>query len=1169
MARIGDCPHVVGVYDVIDGPNVVYIVARYLAGGDLGTLLSKRGGHALAVRQAIKIAAHVARALEYAHEHAIAHRDLKPNNIFLDEHGDAFLGDFGLAGITSRPDPASVHEIVGTPLYMAPEQITGTGAGSSCDLYALGCVLYEITTGVPPFDAVSGAEVLQKHLQLRPVPPRERRPSILPALNDLILKLLEKHPSDRPASSRDVRAALEGMMRYGLLAVEATGVRLRADVATGDVVALSGGSGEQERTEPPIVGREREMHILDDAVDRARSGEPGVVLLEGEPGIGKSRLLREVRARAEAAGCLVVVGQGYEDVTLPFRPFVEALLPLAGRLSEVDGADAQQIRQFLHLGTARDAPRPLTSAGTERLRLFTAIARTLGILSGPRPILLILDDLHWADSATIGLFEHLAFAVAGEATRRKLNLVLMAGFRPAAPDHRIGRVVARLRRDPVYCQTIELSGIETPGIYELVTRLGGARPSNQLVRMIQETTEGNPLFIREVLARLDRQGALREQRGFLTSTVSAAELGMPKSVTSAIAERARKLSAPCRRALLLGSFLGSRFELRVLAAVARQPEDELVNLLDEAVNQRLLVDDGEAYHFAHPLVRHVSYHQATPTRRGRIHLETAARLEELAASEPELHLPQIAHHLVCAGSLADPAKVIEYAGRAADQALAQFAWHEAAQLLEAAIKAAQTRGLAVRDVAELHHKAGLAYRHCSDTGPCFHHFDAAIDGFRQADDRLGFASALTDRTRAAVRSGLISYAVGDIAPLEQALGQLGEADQRLRARVLGTLAQSYWLAREPVKARRVASAAIELASAEHNDRLCAELSVDLALTHFQNLRLEDSLSSYRTGLAHARRANDLLSAEQCLQRIPIILLMTGRLDEAEQTTLQAREMNLLTQDRGEALYALSTLASLATVRGDFRATEKRTEESLHLSRGADNPYACAAALAALACSRAMRGDWAGANAAMDLMLEPGVVFEEPAPIEVFTRPYRQLIDIYAGKPCLIADDEKPMIPDSDGDLDFNLFSSLCAYVEIRDAARAPGVEPGVCAALEFAERQGVIFTVGWPFLIPRIQGVAATLERRWEDAERYFTRAIEVADEAAAHPEIGRSRLDYARMLVARGRPQDRAAIAELIRRALPALRGYCPRPFELAARELTATTEERIRRDVAADGYQ
>jgi tetratricopeptide (TPR) repeat protein len=773
--------------------------------------------------------------------------------------------------------------------------------------------------------------------------------------------------------------------------------------------------------------------------------------------------------------------------------------------------------------------------------------------------MLVLDDLHWADSATMDLFEHLGFAVAAEASRRELNLLLVAGFRPVAPEHRIGRVLGRLRRESV-CQTIELSGIGTSDICELVTTLVGARASMQLVRMIQETTDGNPLFIREVLAHLERRGGLRESRGFLISAVDPTELQMPMSITNAIADRAHKLSAPCRWALVLGSFLGSHFGLKMLSGIGGQSEDALVNLLDEAVKQGLLFDDGEAYHFAHPLVRHVFYHEATPTRRGRIHLQIAQWLEELAASEPELHLLQITHHLVRAGPLAEPATLIEYAGRAADQALAQFAWNEAAQFLDAAIAAAQARsGFATRDLAELHRKAGLAYYNCLDTGPCFHHFDLAIEGFRKAGDVPGFARALNDRTRAAVESesGATSYGAGDITMLEAAIARLSPTDWRLRARLLGTLAECHCTVRQIDKAERVASEAMRLASAEQDDGLCAALSLDLGLVHFQALRLDEALSSYRTGLRHAHRANDPLIAGRCLQRILLLLFMTGRLDEAQKTGLEATQLNLLTQDAGESLLMLATLASLATVRGDIQGVEQYSQEALALTRRGKYPWAPAMALAALACSRALRGNWGEAHAAIDLILEPGVVFEDPEPIRPFTEPYRQLISLHEGKPPLIVDLQPPMIPDAESGLDFSLISNICAHVEISDAAGAPDLCPGVAAALETAQSQGVVFAVGWPFLVPRIQGVAASIARHWEDAERYFVRAIKIAEEAEAGPELGRSCLDYARMLAKRGRPQDRPIAAQLIRRAIPALRGSCPKLFERAARELGVTIEE------------
>lgn len=1147
MARIGDYPHLVAVHDVIETRDAVYAISQYVPGGDLATHLAGLAGRELPIRQAIRIATQVCRAIERAHDHGIAHLDLKPSNVFLDDRGDALLGDFGLARIAAA---TPTGEIVGTPAYMAPEQISGRAVGPLCDLYSLGCLLYELTTGTPPFTAESVAEILRLHSSVRPVAPRDRRRSIPPPLNDLILRLLEKNPNDRPASSRDVRAALEGMLRSVLPSASAEEGSRPA--------RLAGWSGEPSpvEREPPLVGREREMIALEDAIAGALTGRPALLLLEGSAGIGKSRLLRELRSRAEAQDAVTLVGFGYEDVAFPYRPFVEALLPLASRLCELEPEDAELMRRFLHLGAALDEPRTVVPGDAQRHRLFVSVFRALAVLSRERPLVLVIDDLHWADSASVDLFEHLALGLAQHANER-LPVVLVAGSRPLDPEDRLARMLGRCRREPL-CRNLEIGGLDESGIHAMLTALTAGRPSNQLVHTVRQATGGNPLFVREILGHLERQRALSERRGFIVSSISAGALQVPASLAAAVAGRTHAVSAPCRQLLILGSFLGARFAPDLLARAAGQAPSEVLDLLDEAVAHRLLVDGGEAYEFAHPLIRQVLYQEIGATRRQRTHVRIAQQLEEIDGDDPEREI-SIALHLLRAGSSAEPGKVLHYAERAAAAAFRTFAWNEAAELLEAAILAAESRpnGSSV-DLAELHLKAGLAYYYRLDTGPCLHHFDAAIERFRSAGDPAGLARALNWKARALVESGLVPHGEREhIRQLEQALDGLDRNDWKLRATVMGTLAESYWLAQEPGRAEELANAGLVLARTGGDDASCAQLYIDLASAQMQGLHLEEALDSYRAGIAHARRADDLLRLEKCLQRVPMALFMAGHLEEARRNAVEAGEINMIVQNPGDALLALSTLVALAVVRGDFETVEQRAREALEMSRRAAFPWPCAVALASLACSRAMRDDDSAARQAVDLLDRPGVVFEDPSPFEAHTRQYRRLLDVYAGRvPPLeaeLADAPVCSAPEIDH-LDVALLPSVCAHVEVCAAAGSPGLRPSVLRALDLAERHGVVFTLGWPFFVPRIQGLAAVLEGRWERAEVYLRRAGSMAEERDVPSEVARCRLDLARLLVARGRTQDRRVAAGLIRRAQPELRKYCPSSFQLAAEKLLAS---------------
>jgi predicted ATPase len=462
------------------------------------------------------------------------------------------------------------------------------------------------------------------------------------------------------------------------------------------------------RTAPPFVGRREELAWLEQLLRESCGGQPRVVLLPGDAGIGKTRLLQEVRSGAVRDGLQVGYGRGYEDLTLPYLPFIEIFHSLLGRISDdlerTIGADAEVIRWLLHRDQAlpQVATFPSTQSDQDKFRLFFAVTRTIIALAQRRPTVIVVDDLHWADRSSIDLFGHLVFTVADAAMREQAPLLIVGSYRPVEPETHLGRLIARVQRETI-CRSYTLPGLNESEIHELVQGLGLLRPSHQLIATVSGATQGNPLFIQEVLHHLMQEDALRERGGYVVATTAAADLRLPDQVTGAIVRRMHRLSAEWWRILTMASFLGDHFSLRDLAAVSAVGEDELLNSLEEGMRQRLLQSEGEAFRFAHPLIRQVFYQEPSLPRRQRIHAQIAVTLERLYADDLEAHLLGIAHHLIRAGAAAEASKVVEYARRAGDQALKLFAWGEAAHYYEAALSAAESGGaLTTQERADLH-----------------------------------------------------------------------------------------------------------------------------------------------------------------------------------------------------------------------------------------------------------------------------------------------------------------------------------------------------------------------------------------------------------------------------------------------------------------------------------
>jgi class 3 adenylate cyclase/tetratricopeptide (TPR) repeat protein len=928
-----------------------------------------------------------------------------------------------------------------------------------------------------------------------------------------------------------------------------------------------GGPSSLGRGIPPFVGRTQELESLERCFRDAVAGRPRVVLVQGEAGIGKTRLLQEAMSVARRLGMEVWFGRCYEDLALPYLPFVEYLLPRLEQMPEdtrrsID-PDFQLVTHLLHrAGNPSSEGRPSISgpADHEKLQLFLAVGHATVRFAQSRPMLFVIEDLHWADRLSLDLLEHVAFTVADTATKEPVPLVIVGTHRPLVPEDRFSRLAARLQREEV-CRTITLSGLNEPEIHDLIGGLGVARPSHQLTVTVSDATHGNPLFIQEVMHHLVRQDALQEQGGYVVTTTAASELRLPDQVTGAIVTRAEGLGESCHRVLTLASFLGDSFSLQPLGAISGVSDDDLLNALEEGVRQRLLRSEGSAFQFAHPLIRHVFYHEPSAPRRQRFHKQIAESLQRLYADDLDKHVLEIAHHLVKAGAVAGEDVVVRFARRAADRAFAVFAWSEAAYYYEAALTATgSTRHLVAQDRADLHYQAGLAHYYDQDVGPCLHHYEKAIELYRQAGDLRGLAQALMEKTRTRFTLATVPLGiVADIQPLEDALVALGEREPGLRGHALAVIAEAYRNGREAEKARMRAQEALEIGRRLEDDLLCAYASFALALAYINDLHVVEALDGWQNALIYARRAEDVIREGWALHRIPLALTLLGRLEETETVSAQACESTRVSQDWSSYSLGLSHLASVAAARGNFDAAERWAHETMLMVSRSRYPWGGFRSLLALTCARALRGAWTEAEDALDVLVEPGRVFEDAGTVvRTFSRVFHQVVRAHSHA---MTEDLERLAQDLMRVVGTDTYSiaPLCALVELADLAGAPAIAELPHRALASAAERGVLFSSGWMYAIPRMLGGIAALNRRWDTAEAHFRAAIDAAGRAGALPELGRTYLDHARMLATQGEAGSRSRAIESLRLGFQILVDLGMHPFVRRAKQVAEILKIRL----------
>ena len=547
-----------------------------------------------------------------------------------------------------------------------------------------------------------------------------------------------------------------------------------------------------------LVGRGVELAFLERCWREASEGQRALVLLTGDAGIGKTRAAAEVAARAHDDGAVVLYGRFDEETLTPYQPVVEMLrgwsagAPLDS-LRERLGPRAAELGILLpefgpppadHLATGSITG---PEADAQRYRFFDAVATLIGVVGAEAPVVLIFDDLHWADRPTLQLLRHL---VRSPAPRRVLFL---GTYRESeiSDRHPLHELIGDLRREGTM-RRLELTGLAEPEVGELVAELASAPASESFVHALAGETEGNPFFIEEVVRHI------RDTAGALSEEMTLEEAGVPDGVREVTARRLRRLSESTRAVLLVASVIGREFDYDVLTAVVSQAGDELVEALEEGVEARVLREAGHVgrYAFTHALVRATLYDSISQLRRARLHGRVGEALVRLRGGDLDPHLAMLAHHFAQAAPVERPDRAIDFALAAARRADRMLAWEEAAQHYRAALRARELAGAVDDQVrAELLLALGASEDRAGLEEEARDTFQAAIRTARQ----LGDAVLLT---RAALGvagpwSALSRSDPGRVGLLDEALEALPEDDSPLRARLLARMSLELYYAGEP------------------------------------------------------------------------------------------------------------------------------------------------------------------------------------------------------------------------------------------------------------------------------------------------------------------------------------------------------------------------------------
>ena len=564
------------------------------AAGHMALVLEGFACHALSedltapleLGQFFKIAIRAAEALAALHRQGLVHKDIKPENIFLNAGADGAvqvkLTGFGVASRLSREGqvPAPPEAIAGTLAYMAPEQSgrMNRSVDSRSDLYALGVTFYQMLTGRLPFTASDPMEWVHCHVAVQPSPPRQHRAEIPEPLSDIVIRLLAKNAEERYQTAEGLKADLERCLR----GLEETGTVPRFQLGLEDV---------PRRLPPPrkLYNREKEAALLAGAFERACAGGCEFVLVSGAAGTGKTALVREIQgAVLEKQGYFVEGKFDQLEHNAPYRGWLQAFDSLVSRLLTESEAELATRRQDI-LGAIRGNGQVLTSV-IQNLELIIGPQPDLPELGGDaaqnrfnfvfleflraaatagHPLAVFLDDLQWIDGASLRLLHYL---LTGSGVS---NLLIIGAYRGEEVDaaRPLKKVLNELEQARVRVERLEISPLSKDGINVWLADCLVCAPavSQALADLLWAKTAGNPFFTLQILQSLEKEGLLtysREQRRWTWDAKAIGQLAITDNVVDLVSHRIRRLPPATLAILERAACLGTRFDLDTLSASA-------------------------------------------------------------------------------------------------------------------------------------------------------------------------------------------------------------------------------------------------------------------------------------------------------------------------------------------------------------------------------------------------------------------------------------------------------------------------------------------------------------------------------------------------------------------------------------------------------------------------
>jgi class 3 adenylate cyclase len=893
-----------------------------------------------------------------------------------------------------------------------------------------------------------------------------------------------------------------------------------------------------------VVGRAVEAQAIADAGKRAAADRVReVLLISGEAGVGKTALVAEAARAALEDGACVLFGHCEEDLATPYQLFAEALSHYVTHATEdrlrahveEHGANLGRLvpalsRRFPELPASR-----ATDPETERFLLFAAVVRLLVQASEDQPIVLVFEDLQWADKGSLLLLQHLI------ASEQDMRVLIIATYRDSelSRTHPLVETLAALHRQSGVSR-IELTGLDDVGVLSLMEAAAGQPMDDAgvtLAHAVHSETDGNPFFVSEVLRHLSEIGAIyQDPTGRWTAEGPPEQIALPESVRVVIGARVGRLGPAAEQVLSVAAVIGRDFDFEVLARATTVSEEALLDILDAAAGIALVRELANApgrYIFAHALIQHTLYEDLGPTRRARAHRQVAEALEELCGERPGARIGELARHWFSAMQPVDLTKAIAYSRQAADAALKSLAPDDALRYYSQALDLCDRAG-ELDEKLELDLRIGLGTAQRQTGDPTFR--DTLLDAARQLID-FGDTDQLIAATLANDRGTFSTVDTIDkekVEVLEFALARL-PAERPERALLLAILCSELTIGSPLDRRKDLADEAIAVAERSGDDvtmvRVLNHVSLPLAVPSL----LEWSVDRTADALVRAQRIGDPLLLCSAASGRRFTAACSGDIVEMDRCfEIKAPLVQQLNQPFLTWVHTIQR-ATRALIAGDTDEAEQWATEALQV--GIDSGQPDAAVI--FGAQFIMVSLWRGTLG--DLIPMIGQAIDDNAGLPVFvaalTLAHSEADHVEESRHLL----EGFARTGFDLPLDPTWLTGMIAYADAAVEFGEPEFAGPMLELLSPFAEQWLYTDVATSGPISRTLGGLATVLRRYSEAESHFSHSVTASHRTGAKFFTARSELSWGRMLLARADSGDPETARKLLMsaHATGVLHGY------------------------------